>query len=277
MEIESRLATAEDLPEIRHLLRHSRRSYASFGGEDLTLVVEENPFVVAVTGPLVWGVIGCINRENGWADVRAAALLDGWRYENAAQTMMPVVRESLRKRGVDRVLGLAQEDWLNRFFPACGFEKADEIIVYARLVSVIERSISGVEVRRTDDPKLLAALDRECFEPMWGMTEREFIHVVLLGGAVPLIAYVDGVAAGYVVVSPHRDVCEVVRLGVVEGHRHRGIGSALLQEAMEVCASSGTLSVLLNTQKSNEPARRLYESFGFRSFGMPVPVWVMKL
>ncbi len=278
MEIEAKIADAKDSSEIRHLLENSKRAFVSFGGEDLLPLLKENPFVVARTGPLVWGVMGCVVRERGWADVRAAGLLKGWRYENAAGVLMPLVKESLLSRGCKHILGIAQEGWLNDFFSACGFEKVDDIVVYVAPVSGRpERHSADIIVRKAESLESLHSLDERTFDPIWGMGRKDLANAVLLGGAAPFVAYHLGEPAGYVLVSAHQEVCEIVRLGVVEEHRRLGIGKALLHEAMRFCESSGTISAILNTQKSNEQAQKLYRSFGFRCYGSPLPVWTLEI
>ena len=57
---------------------------------------------------------------------------------------------------------------------------------------------------------------------------------------------------------------EVRRLRVDERFRRRGIGSALLEQALGYCQQQGHLRIILDTFMEREPAVRLFEKFRFR-------------
>ena len=57
---------------------------------------------------------------------------------------------------------------------------------------------------------------------------------------------------------------EIRRLRVHTDYRRRGIGSALLQKALEFCRDHGLLKVTLDTFMEREPALKLFEKFNFR-------------
>lgn len=59
-------------------------------------------------------------------------------------------------------------------------------------------------------------------------------------------------------------VGEIRRLRVHPDFRRRGIGSSLLQRALEFCRDQGLLKVTLDTYIEREPALKLFEKFNFR-------------
>lgn len=59
-------------------------------------------------------------------------------------------------------------------------------------------------------------------------------------------------------------VGEIRRLRVRGDQRRRGIGSSLLQRALEFCRDEGLLKVTLDTYMEREPALKLFEKFNFR-------------
>jgi RimJ/RimL family protein N-acetyltransferase len=59
-----------------------------------------------------------------------------------------------------------------------------------------------------------------------------------------------------------------VGLMVAAGHRRRGIGSALLDQAVEWAHETGIEKLELHVFPYNEPAIRLYERFGFEREGL---------
>ena len=69
--------------------------------------------------------------------------------------------------------------------------------------------------------------------------------------------------------DPHPASRHVADLGlmVAESHRRQGIGTALLREAVVWARRAGVRKLELHVFPWNEPALRLYESFGFEREG----------
>jgi RimJ/RimL family protein N-acetyltransferase len=70
--------------------------------------------------------------------------------------------------------------------------------------------------------------------------------------------------------DPHPSSRHVADLGLIvaEPYRRRGIGRALLLAAVEWARANGVRKLELHVFTWNEPALRLYESFGFRREGL---------
>lgn len=79
------------------------------------------------------------------------------------------------------------------------------------------------------------------------------------------IAEADGQIVGMIGVQQlEPGIGEIRRLRVHTGFRRRGIGSAMLQKALEFCRDRGMLKVTLDTYIEREPALKLFEKFNFR-------------
>jgi len=77
----------------------------------------------------------------------------------------------------------------------------------------------------------------------------------------------DGAVAGFCIVRRVADEAELYQIAVREDSRRRGIGDALMDEAVRYCRSQGAKSVYLEVRRSNETAIRLYKKHGFKSEG----------
>lgn len=75
-----------------------------------------------------------------------------------------------------------------------------------------------------------------------------------------------GVCVGFVGYSTFqaRPLLNIHDLAVLDGHRGRGIGRALLAAAEAQARTEGCCKLTLEVQEDNAPARGLYGSFGFR-------------
>jgi len=68
--------------------------------------------------------------------------------------------------------------------------------------------------------------------------------------------------------SARRHVAEVRSVYVNRALRGQGVGSRLLQHLIESARATGIESLILAVLADNVAARRLYESFGFKLYGM---------
>jgi len=59
------------------------------------------------------------------------------------------------------------------------------------------------------------------------------------------------------------DEAQVMNLAVLPDHRRRGIGAALLREAIRLARNEGASSMVLEVREGNTAARGLYGSAGF--------------
>jgi len=85
------------------------------------------------------------------------------------------------------------------------------------------------------------------------------------------VADVGGAVVALLALSraPHPSSRHVADLGIMVAatHRGQGVGTRLLEEAVGWARTSGILKLELHVFPWNEPALRLYESFGFEREG----------
>ena len=121
----------------------------------------------------------------------------------------------------------------------------------------------------------ILAVDAATFDRPWtrAMYEWEWTHsdvarfyVARIPGARPgadsgaVVAY----CAGWIVF----DELHINNLAVGPAWRRRGVASALLTFVLEQAAAEGAIRATLEVRRSNDPARRLYERFGFAFAGV---------
>lgn len=122
-------------------------------------------------------------------------------------------------------------------------------------------------------PELLE-LERTCFSPPWTskMWEAElignpFAHVLVAVTADPLHLGSEsliGFHCFWIVFEELR----LMKLAVKESMRRRGVGRALVAEAIAMGMAQGSSRAVLEVRTSNEAAQRLYRELGFVSFGV---------
>lgn len=112
----------------------------------------------------------------------------------------------------------------------------------------------------------IARLERECFTTPW--TE-EIIRSQLSGeGKLMLAAEEDGRFAGYMGLQYVLDEGYISNVCTATEFRRRGVASALIDETVTRAAALGLSFLSLEVRRSNEPAIRLYEAWGFQKVGV---------
>lgn len=129
-----------------------------------------------------------------------------------------------------------------------------------------------VDLVRPSDIEAIAAIETRCFSDPWSATafrdalshSRIYFACVreprgLESDACPVLGYVVAWFAG--------GEGEIANLAVDPDVRGRGVGSALLDAALEEARRQGAAQVFLEVRSSNLRARQLYESRGFTEVG----------
>lgn len=113
------------------------------------------------------------------------------------------------------------------------------------------------------DLERVLAIERASFTNPWN--ENTFRSLLERGDAELWVAETEAEGVlGYLVLWFAAEEGELADLAVSEEHRSRGLGSRLLDRAMELALDHGVRSLFLEVRASNERAEELYRSRGFR-------------
>lgn len=106
-------------------------------------------------------------------------------------------------------------------------------------------------------PAWVEALEKGCFEQAWGpMAEHELLWVCGELGFARWSAH------------PALGEAELLRIAVAPHCRRQGVGRALLRASVKGLKKMGILESRLEVRVSNEAARTLYETEGWRFQGL---------
>ncbi len=101
---------------------------------------------------------------------------------------------------------------------------------------------------------------------------RKYVRDNIAGGAPHFVAVADGKVVGWCDVAlrarPTQQHSGILGMGVISEYRGKGIGRALMQAALAAARTRGIRRIELTVRVDNEPAKRLYESFGFVTEGL---------
>jgi len=134
----------------------------------------------------------------------------------------------------------------------------------------VSKGATDVLVRKfapSDVPAVLAILEESQEAAAWSQES-----LLQLDSVAPTawVAEWEGIVAGFLIGRSAADEFEILNMAVSGAHRRRGIGSKLLESALEVSRKAGSARVYLEVRASNEPAIALYKRHGFTECGRRV-------
>ncbi|TCK03448.1 ribosomal protein S18-alanine N-acetyltransferase [Phorcysia thermohydrogeniphila] len=121
------------------------------------------------------------------------------------------------------------------------------------------------EFREEDLPDILK-IERESFSNAW--SKKSFLKEAVLPFSRFIVAESSGRVVGYLIAWVVGKTCDVNRIAVLPAFRRRGVGKELLKKLLDILREEGVEEVFLEVRKSNIPAIKLYESFGFKRVGV---------
>lgn len=122
----------------------------------------------------------------------------------------------------------------------------------------------GIRDLSCSDLPVVVSIERRSFRSPWSIGM--FALEASKGDTVSLAATEGSRVVGYLVLSRFDRAWHLMNVAVAPEHRRRGVASQLIDSAFGRIDSGEP--VTLEVRPSNRSAVALYESFGFRSFGL---------
>jgi ribosomal-protein-alanine N-acetyltransferase len=117
-----------------------------------------------------------------------------------------------------------------------------------------------------EDLPEVVKIERACFSNPW--TGPLFLQELDVSFSRIVLARAGyGPIAGYLCRWFVADEVHVLNVAVAPAYRGRGLGTALMGEALREARDAQARAVTLEVRRSNSDGRRLYESFGFEQVG----------
>jgi ribosomal-protein-alanine N-acetyltransferase len=206
-----------------------------------------------------------------------------FRHEMDVDTFLaPLIQTticSLRETGASLLTYVGTEDWLVPRLVRAGFVLEESVVTLLKSGGEIPAQSKSreIQVRRGEESDLQAVLqlDRAAFPAEWHYGEGTLLRA-LRAARVFLVAHDDNVI-GYAYGDILGGSAHLTRLAISPEHQGRGVGAALLSEALSLFHQRGAWCITLNTQGRNQASQRLYQRFGFQPVGQSVPLLVQQL
>ena len=123
-----------------------------------------------------------------------------------------------------------------------------------------------IEPARAGDEKNLAKLHEEGFFRGWSAGD---FHSYLRSAETPIYVACDAKhkIAAFSMLRINDDECELMTIVVGKKFQSKGISKSLMQAMFDDLLMSPVTKMFLEVDEDNQPARKLYERFGFSQIG----------
>ncbi len=281
-------ATPNHLPAINQLLQSAYYRYVDMGMEDLPTLVANGSVALGQeqSQGQAWGFVGVQVEDRPLtmpsdaptrAHLRVVAFQHNHPPEIELSRLMELILHEQKAPNPVQYLCYGAEYWLSKALNEAGFTQVEAVQFYQldRLRSRIgslppvpaQLSLTPLYPTQVDE---LARLDAATFDPLWHFGRRDLFELLMRGRMQ--VAWWEGEMVGYNAVcanSPNEG--QLARLAVHPNFQGRGIGRALLSDAIRYAASEFSILVL-NTQINNNRSQVLYRGLGFRPIGLSLSV-----
>jgi ribosomal-protein-alanine N-acetyltransferase len=213
--------------------------------------------------------------------VRLAAARKGFNCEAILKEMVVRIGNYLEGEGIFELGWLQANRWPEELTANLGFEITNWIITYVKFgIPALENHDERMVIRKAalEDIERLAAIEVAAFDPLWRHSAdslRAAYHQAICFDVVYIKEHLVGFH--YSVSGSDDDTAHLVRITIHPDAQRRGVGSALMEHAMQTYRKLGISNVTLNTQLDNVASHHLYEKYGFRRLGERIPLWLMEI
>lgn len=253
-----------DAADIARLARTLSAAKIVDGPEELESLHATEPWRIRVNGR---GDTAVLSR---WRDHLPYLAIDAlWCPVGRIGAALADIRSVGSEQGFDDVISAPTPVEEMHPYVAAGMRPRTMVATYqlSRLAAAAVPPMPGLTIRAAGPDDLLALLDTDsrCFELFWRYDARHLAR--FLASSRVAVAEREGEILGYTLCTVSGSEGLLGRLCVVPEWRRKGIGSALLSEAVRYVGDRGGRHLMLSTQTDNAASQRLYRDAGFRDTG----------
>ncbi|MBN1812458.1 MAG: GNAT family N-acetyltransferase [Anaerolineae bacterium] len=237
------------------------------------------PFVIVEHGGSAVGAIFAWPDGSTVAWVRMAALSDAMGIDDWLDAALPLVLVGLRRSGTAALAWMDYGGWAGPLLRKRGFKPLTDVVTMAKFDHQTPHTDSThAHLRPASDADIpaIVAVDRAAFTPHWWHSE-DTVRRRAAAAAHFAVAESAGQVVGYAEGELRLPIAHLNRIAVHPAHHGRGIGAALLRDALRAFWRQGAEHITLNTQSDNRESQRLYRRFGFEMTGDFATVWELQL
>lgn len=235
------------------------------------------PYLVAERDEDILAALVCPPDPPKAAWIRLFAVSSNWHVSDAWNTLWAAAREQLHAIDEVFVAAIPLQQWFRSILEKSGFILSDNVVslVWQRGTSLTPPKDLPFRIRpmNFDDITAVEELDWKAFGDLW-RNSRDSLMLAYKQHAVATVAEDDNGLVGYQISTASPMGGHLARLAVHPNVQSKGIGFALVRDALDQFERRGAIRVSVNTQEANAASLSLYRKSGFRLTGEVYPVYI---
>ena len=233
--------------------------------EDRLFVADDAASTICVADDVLRGMAQVERNSNTTAWLSGLIIADGAHATPVLKLLLQDVGTRLRQQSVTELWAVCElVDWLTPYWESLGFIRVNRLMTMQveveRLRTRVQSNGINVTIASPFAAKDMAQLDAAVFAPQWQYSDRmiaelftqEYKHVV---------AYSNGVFAGYVAATVDLSHVHLTRIAVDPQFARQGVGSAMMERLIQDLNPRSIMT--LNTPADAVQAHQFYRKLGF--------------
>jgi [ribosomal protein S18]-alanine N-acetyltransferase len=266
----------EDRPHLANLIHFEPNVHRHLEWRPPLDWIGHTPFLTAERDGVLYSALACPPDTPDVSWIRLFAVSSKWGSGPAWKTLWPVAQAELHTRRISKVAAIPLQKWFQNLLEESHFQQIHNVIL---LVWSPGKKPPGVKhtdfiVRPMvfDDISGIEEVDAQAFSSLW-RNSQETLALAFQQSAVATVADQEGHIMGYQISTGSPMGGHLARLAVSPQYQGRGVGFALVRDAIDQFERRGAQRVTVNTQQDNAISLALYQKAGFRQTSEVYPVY----
>ena len=238
--------------------------------------IGHQPFLVAEQSGGIVAALACSPDIPSAAWIRLFAATASLDVNDAWNLLWENALAILKDSGSQWVAAMPIHEWLISLLLKNGFRNVYQVVMLSWEIGEIPKANLKLPVNirpmLKEDLGSVQQVDQEAFVPVW-QNSITSLELAFNQSAVATVAEIDHEILGYQISTATPMGGHLARLAIHPKAQKKGVGFALLCDLLSHFVLRGARTVTVNTQKDNEPSRRLYENAGFRLTEEEYPIF----
>jgi ribosomal protein S18 acetylase RimI-like enzyme len=238
--------------------------------------IGHEPFLVAESDGNIIAALACPPDPVEVAWIRLFAVASPYAPLDAWNGLWSTARDLLIQTKGVTVAAIPLQQWFQSLLDQSNFYQSHNVVLlsWQRGSPIPAARYSSVRIRLMtfDDLHEVARIDGLAFGTIW-RNSYDSVELSFRQSALATIAEDDEGIKGYQISTASPMGGHLARLAVLPDMQGKGIGYALVRDALDQFERRGALRVTVNTQEENLVSISLYGRLGFRMTGEKYPVY----
>jgi ribosomal protein S18 acetylase RimI-like enzyme len=271
-----RSATDHDRQQLANVIHFETRVHRHLDWRAPLDWIGHEPFLIAGTEGNIVAALACPPDPVEVAWIRLFAVASPSSPSDAWQALWPAAQGLLSGQAGISVAAIPLQQWFQSLLENSGFYQSHNVVLLSWQRGSPIPTLRALPVRirpmNYDDLVTIARIDAASFGFLW-RNSYDSVNLSFRQSALATVAEDDEGVKGYQISTASPMGGHLARLAVTPGAQSRGIGYALVRDALDQFQRRGALRVTVNTQEDNLASLSLYAKLGFRLTGEKYPVY----